>query len=235
MTSRLDNMNLPPDLRTGTLGGSDIVRMYMRQFQEGLVINDKAPIGGDINEFFPLVHKTIISRQRADGIDDDKMVLFVEEDPPERLNTEAITFFIQSRSPGQYNQGPAGTIGHREVRHHIRGVDEHPEHTGEKLVTVGKFYDNYIRFNIYAKTNKQARKRLLWFTQLMDQYEWYFKMSGYLTIEQGVGDRQRIEIPEHGKVTKYPIVYFVKSEDLHHFGTQELKHIVFTADIESDV
>lgn len=235
MASRLDNMNLPPDLKSGTLGGSDIIHLYMRQFQEDLVVNKRVAIGGEINDFFPLIHKAMVSRQRADGINDNKMVLFVEEDPPEKLDTEAITFFIQARSPGQWNQGPAGTVGHKQVRHHIRGIVEHPEHAGEKLVTIGKFYDNYIRFNIYAKTNKQARKRLLWFTRLMDQYEWYFRMSGYTTVEQGVGDRERIEIPEYGMVTKYPVVYFVKSEDLQHFGTQELKHVVLTATLENDV
>jgi hypothetical protein len=223
-------MNLPPDLRD--LGTDGVIQVFMRQVREQMVDNNKFPSAGEINDFFPLVHKCIISKQRTENIADDKMVLFVEEDPPEKLDTETITFFIQSRSPGQWAQGPAGTSSHKEVRFHVRNVTEHPEHPGEKIVTSGKFYDNYIRFNVYSKTNKQARKRLLWFTQLMDQYLWYFALSGFKVIERGVGDRSKIEIKEYGKVTMYPITYYVKSEELVYTGTQELKQVVLSLDTE---
>ena len=160
------------------------------------------------------------------------MVLFVEDLPPEPIDTEVITFYIQSRRPGPWAQGPAGSSGHKEVRHHIRAIEDHPDHAGEKLIVSGKFYENVVRFNIYAKTNKQARKRLLWFTQLMDQYLWYFRLSGFLVIEYGSGDREQVEIPEFGKVTKYPVSYFVRSEDVYYTGTQELKQVALITDIE---
>lgn len=226
MVTRLDNMSLPPAL--SGIGLDGVVQLWMRQLVSSMVKNDRAPLGGEINDFFPLVHKALVSKQRTEGIKDEKMVLFVEEDPPEKLDTETITFYIQSRSPGQYSQGPAGTGTHKEVRFHIRAEEEHPDHPGEKLVTAGKRYDNNIRFNIYSKTNKQARKRLLWFTQLMDQYLWYFKMSGYQVVERGVGDRERVEIKDYGMVTRYPVSYYVGSEEIMHFGTQELKQVVIT-------
>ena len=227
MVTRLDNLNLPPDLADSGVNG--IVQIFMREVKDRMVTNGRFPQAGEINDFFSLVHKCIISKQRTENIADDKMVLFVEDDPPEKLDTETITFFIKSRSPGQFAQGPVGTNSHKEVRFHIRSVKEHPEHPGEQLVVSGKFYDNVIRFNIYAKTNKQARKRLIWFTQLMDQFQWYFALSGFKIIELGVSERERVKVQKEGEsymLTMYPVDYYIRSEELRYTGTQELKQVV---------
>lgn len=232
MVTRLDNLNLPPAFNDKGVDG--VIGFIVRKYQNELEVNNRIPEGGEINNFFPLVHKALISKQLSENIDKDKMVLFMEEDPPEKIDTETITFYIQARSPGQYAQGPAGTKTHTEVRHHVRKIDSHPDKPGEHLVTTGKFYDNSIRFNIYAKTNKRARERLIWFTQTMDQFLWYFRMSGYGVIERGVGDRERVEIEGYGTVTKYPVSFYVKSEEIHHFGTQELKQVVLALDVDVD-
>jgi hypothetical protein len=226
-------MNLPPAFNNKGVDG--IISFLVRKYQSDLAVNNKIPIGGEINEFFPLVHKALISKQLTENIDRDKMVLFVEEDPPEKIDTETITFYIQARSPGQFSQGPAGTGTHREVRHHIRSIKAHNDRPGETLVSAGKFYDNSIRFNVYAKTNKQARQRLIWFTKTIDQYLWYFEMSGYKVVERGVGDRERVEIDGYGTITKYPVSYYVRSEDIMHFGTQELKQVVLALDVDTSI
>ena len=69
----------------------------------------------------------------------------------------------------------------------------------------------------------------------MDQYLWYFEMSGYKVVERGVGDRERVEIDGYGTITKYPVSYYVRSEDILHFGTQELKQVVLALDVETGV
>lgn len=231
MVSHLDNMNLPIDLSNIT--DDSIIQSHLRRFIETNRDSVRYPIGGDINEFFPLVHKALYSNQLANDVPIEKMVRFVEDDPPAELDTETITFYIQARNPGQYGQGPAGTQSHREVRHHIRNIKDHPDYPGEKIITLGKFYDNYIRFIVHARDNKTARQRLLWFTQTMDYYLWYFRMKGYLVIELGVGDRERIEI-DGLEVTIYPVTYFVQSEDLRHISTQELKQVILSLEITSD-
>jgi len=231
MVSRVDNTNLPPNLEEAD--SLQLVKWYQTRFIKENRVTSKFPKGRDVNEFFPLVHKALLSRERTDNIKEGKELLFVEEDPPEDLDTEAITFRIQSRSPGQFSQGPAGAGTHKEVRHHIRNVEEHPEHATEKLITLGKFYDNQIRFNVYARTNKRARERLLWFTSTMDSYLWYFALNGFRVIENGTGDRER---PEIGGLTvvRYPVSYYVRSEDVRHLGTQEIKRILLTLDVDSE-
>jgi hypothetical protein len=231
MVSKIDNMTLPPDL--SQVSSEEIIRVHISRFAQRLEQPEEYPVAAELNEFFPLVHKALISKQRTEKIDDDKMVLFVEDDPPEEINTETITFYLQSRSPGQWSQGPAGAGGTKEVRHHIRDIKDHPEHPNEKLVTLGKFYDNYIRFNIYAKTNKQARTRLLWFTQMMGSYLWYFALYNYRVIEQGVGDRKRVDMEDGTKTTRYPVVYYVRTEDVYHTGTQEMKQVALMVDVDT--
>jgi hypothetical protein len=96
---------------------------------------------------------------------------------------------------------------------------------------MGRFYDNWIVFNIYAKTNKQARERLLWFEKVMDSFNWYFRIHGYRVVEDGVGSRERSKISEHTTVTKYPITYMVRTDDTYHVSTQELKEIVINVEV----
>jgi len=222
MVQHLDNINQLPDLANEK--SLDIIETYVREVSEAVNTERQQPIGRDINSFFPLVHAAIKSKQNVERIADDKQVLFVEEDPPEKLDTETITFVIQERRPGQYGRGPAGANTHKEVSHHYRSIVDHPDHIGEKLVTIGKFYDNWVKFNIYARTNKQVRERGLWFSKLMSSYNWYFKASGFLVIEEGMGDRQRMTIDTH-EVTTYSLLYYVRSEDVSHFSSQELKKV----------
>lgn len=231
MVSRADNTSLPPDLES--VDSAQVLKWYQARFARQNREVEKYPRGRDLNEFFPLVHKVLLSREKTENVKEGKEVLFVEEDPPEELDTETITFRIQSRSPGQFSQGPAGSATHKEVRHHIRNIVDHPEHASEKLVTMGKFYDNHIRFNVYARTNKRARERLLWFTSTMDSYLWFFALNSFKVIEKGVGDRERPEI-EGLTVTRYPVSYYVRSEDVRHLGTQEIKRILFTLETESE-
>lgn len=229
MASRVDNMNLPPNLEE--VDSAQVLKWYQSRFARENREVAKYPMGRDLNDFFPLVHEVLLSKERAENV--EKFVLFVEEDPPEALDTETITFRIQSRAPGQFSQGPAGSATHKEVRHHIRSIVDHPEHATEKLVTMGKFYDNHIRFNVYARTNKRARERLLWFTSTMDSYLWFFALNSFKVIEKGVGDRERPEI-DGLTVTRYPVSYYVRSEDVRHLGTQEIKQILLTLSMDSE-
>lgn len=231
MASHQDNIVLPVDLKQAA--SEEIIQMHINRFIEQSKM-PQYPRAGEINDFFPLVHKILIARQNAEGIQQDKQVLFVEEDPPDLLNTETITFYLQTRVPGSITQGPAGSGGHREVRHHLRAEENHPDFPGEKMLTFGKFYDNVVKFNIYARTNNQARQRLLWFTQAMDLYQWYFFMNGFRVIEEGVGQRER---PEVGglKITKYPVSFYVRTEDTRRLGTQELKQVAFTVDVATQL
>jgi len=231
MVSRIDNITSVPDIedpevkvRYSETECNRILRVYLETIQAQKQFSN----GSELNDFFDLVHNAIISRQDSEGVLKSKRILFLEEDPPSEseIDTEAITFILRSRVPGRFDQGPAGTGRIKEVTGHQRSIIEHPEHPGEKLVTMGRFYDNWITFNVYARTAKVARHRLLWFERLMDAFTWYYRLHGFRVIEEGCGDKESINLGEL-EITKYPISYMVRTDDTFHISTQELKSVVF--------
>ena len=179
MASRIDNItNLPPvetDSGVRVRLNESQVQSLVTQYLQDLTKPRKAPAGGqatqhgaDLDEFFELVQNVIVSKQNQEGVKSNKRILVVEDDPPEAVDTEALTFYLKASVPGRFDQGPSGAGRIREVTPHIRAVVDHPEAPSQKLITAGRFYDNWITFNIYARTHKVARERLVWFERMMD-------------------------------------------------------------------
>jgi hypothetical protein len=237
MVTKIDNITRIPVIEnTGVrvrLNESE-VNQIVTTYLESLREVEKSPMSGaEITDFFELVQNAVTSKQNYEGIPSNKHILVVEDDPPEILDTAAITFYLSSRLPGSFSQGPAGPGKHREVTPHVRAIKDHPEAPSQKLVTMGRFYSNWITFNVYAITNKTAREQLLWFEKVMDIYNWYFLLYGFRVIETEVGKRERVKVGER-VLTKYPITYMVRTDDTFHFSTQELKNIVLKVEILSD-
>jgi hypothetical protein len=185
------------------------------------------PASADIDGFFELVHNAVISRQEADGLAQQHRRLFLPDDPPSENEVDhiAITYMLKSRTPGQFDQGPAGRGRIKEVTGHQRYVTDHPDYPGEKLVTMGKFYSNWVTFCIYARKTSVALDNVLWFERLMDGFRWYFKMFGYEVIEEGVGPKDTVKVGDL-ELTKYEMSYFVRTCDTYHINTQELRSLV---------
>lgn len=236
MVSRIDNItNVPSVEAVGTrvrLNESQ-VQLIVDRHLESLGTSRKTPVGAELSDFFEILQSIVISKQNQEGIPADKRILVVEEDPPEAIDTEAITFYLKSRIPGRFDQGPSGAGRIREVTPHQRAVIAHPEAPSQKLVTMGRFYDNWITFNITARTNKVARERLMWFERTMDIYNWYFRLLGFRVIEEGIGSRERITIDEL-TVTRYPITYMVRTDDTFHFSTQDLREIILEVELSNN-
>jgi hypothetical protein len=234
--TRIDNITIVPTVeQLGThvrLNESQINQKVFTYLNE-LKKTPRTPISATIEEFFELLQTVVMSKQEYDGEPPDKRILVVEEDPPETIDTECITFFLKSRENGQYSQGAPGQGKVKEITPHLRSIVDHPEAPSMKLITMGKFYDNLIQFNIYARTTKEARKRLLWFERTMDIYNWFFRLYSFKIAEVGVGERERITI--NGiKVTKYPITYWVRTDDTFFFSQQELRDILIKVNISTN-
>jgi hypothetical protein len=235
MVTRIDNItDLPNIQRTGTTvrleeaNVDSIVRLHL----EALNVDRRYPEGSEIKEFFELVQSAVVSRQNSEGVPEDKRVLCIADDPPEAIDTEAITFYVKARVPGKVDQGSAGAGRIKEVTAHVRSVRQHPDHPAEKLITMGRFYDNWVTFTVYAKTDKVALARMLWFEKTMDIYSWLFRLYGFRVVEQGVGDRDRFKIDET-TVTTYPMSYMVRTDDTFHYGTQELRDVLLNVSVLS--
>ena len=233
MVSKIDNINIP-DLGDGY--NEEDAERKVNEYIIELLENQSSVRPSNLMDFFPLVQNAVRRREEQDLLDqnipDDrkKRLLVLEDDPPEEIDTEAITWGVKARVPGRFDQGPAGQGRIKEVVGHVRSVINHPEHPNEKLVTMGKFYGNWVQFNIYARDKSQALKRLLWFERVMDSFHWYFRLYGFRVIEEGVGDREKVTVKDL-KLIKYPITYFIRSDDTYNITTQELKRVLVTTNV----
>jgi hypothetical protein len=235
MVSKTDNITAIPDLGGAVrLSEADAALAINRYIQNIGAVDTATHPGANLLGFYELVQEAVASRQASEHVPDDKRLLVLADDPPESVDTEAITFFMRARAPGQFNKGPAGTGRVREVVAHVRSIQQHPEHPSEKLVTMGRFYDNWVVFNIYARDDYTAFKRVLWFENVMDSYRWYFGLHRIKTIEEGVGDRARVTIGEL-PLTKYPITFMVRTEDTYQFGSQELKRLALNVNVSTNI
>jgi hypothetical protein len=233
MAFKTDNITKIPDINgLSEVDVSAILDGYFRNLAQS---TEETLPGGDILTYFKLVQNACWSRQESEDIPDNKKLLILSEEPPEEKNidTEAITFFVNSRGPGQYSQGAPGRGSVSERTFHVRSVQQHPEHPSEKLVTMGRSFDNHVVFNIYARTDYQALKRVIWFENVMASFRWYFKIHNILSIEESVGYVGKVEIGNLS-LTKYLVSFFVKTEDTYQFGSQELKRIVVNSNISKE-
>jgi len=230
MASKIDNITKVPDVRG--MNEADM-KLALDGFLRNLYSSGaSAPAGGNIIKYLELVQNVVWSRQETENIPEDKRLMILGEDPPDEaeVDTEAITFYLDSRGPGQHGQGSPGTNTVRERTHHVRSIQQHPEHPSEKLVTMGRSFDNYVVFNIYARTDYQALQRVLWFENVMDSFRWYFKVNRILSLQESA---ERIGLVNVGELSlsKYSLVFYVKTEDIYQFGSQELKEIVVNTNI----
>jgi len=75
---------------------------------------------------------------------------------------------------------------------------------------------------------------VLWLENVMDSFRWYFRVHGIsIVIEEGVGDKEQVKIGEI-LLTKYPMSYFVRTEDTYQFGSQELKTIELNVNVSTN-
>jgi len=226
MVSKTDNITSVPELRIDSGLSSAQIAVSVESYINEMASQQAMPApSNDLLYFFELLQNAIKSKEVSEDIPEDRRLLVVATDPPEKIDTEAITFYLRARTPGQWNRGAAGEARIKEVVPHVRSVVQHPEHQGEKLVTCGKFYDNYVTLNVYAKDDYIALSRVMWLENVMDSFRWYFRVHRISrVIEQGVGDKEKVEIGGL-TLTKYPMSYFVRTEDTFQFGSQELKHV----------
>ena len=233
MTFKTDNITNIPDI--GGLSESEAsfaLDSYFKRLEQSA--QPSIP-GGEILKYFRLVQNACWSRQESESVPTDKRLLILSEDPPEEkdLDSEAITFFVSHREPGQFGQGATGANTTKERVHHVRSVQQHPEHVSEKLVTMGRSFDNYIGFGIYARTDFVALQRVLWFENVMDSFRWYFKINHILSLEERVDHFGKVEVGNLS-LTKYLVTFFVKTEDTYQFGSQELKRVIVNTEMSKE-
>jgi len=193
-------------------------------------VNPRATTPGDakdIVQFFELVQQVVNDKMDREQIDPEQRVLFVEEFPPQDMRTEVITFGLVSRQPGQTSAGPIDLdANRREMRPTFRQMVESDD-PGYKNIIAGQWFDNIVSFTCWAKTNKVANCRALWFEDLMIQYNWFFQYSG---LPRGAIFLNRLEDTKDeqssNKLVKRELRYHVRTERLYTISQKTLTELV---------
>jgi len=225
-----------PDIGSSTqrLAEPEVARRIERYLSNLKKAEVQEPEHNDLLGFFGLLQNAIRSREISQKVPEGKGLLILAQDPPEEINTEAVTFFLGARNAGQYGRGSMGTNGVKEVVPHLRSIQNHPEHAGEKLVTMGRLFDNVVRLRVYARDDLTALRRVFWLENVIDSFRWYFRVHGIRQVlEMGVGEKEQVTIGEL-LLTRYPMSYFVQTEDIYQFGSQELKYAELNAIVKTD-
>lgn len=129
-------------------------------------------------KFFGLVQDLMQNHQDRDNVSDDLRVMLSEEYPPEdfiNFGTEVICFRVLRREPGNMNTKATGRP-HRKSTYSYEY--KNPNAPGKVLVVESRPVDHKIEFTCWAKTNKDANKRALWFEQLLINHSWLFEING---------------------------------------------------------
>ena len=167
----------------------------------------------DINEFFTLVQEVINFKLDKDGW--KKRLIFAEEfsDKDDDADAEIITFGIEKRLPGIIEQTPnplmRSAIRNRKPLYRETLPDR--SNPGYSVIVEGQWFDNFIVFTCWARENKIANIRALWFEDLMREFEWAFRAHGVMIRYEG-RDRDVEDNVKSRKVVGRPLRYLVRTE-----------------------
>lgn len=235
---------LPADLTT------EEKRIFVRQqFQR--VLNTASGLPGapadrsksvgqakTIVEFYDLVRLAIEDKERQEGLVEDARICFTEEKSDIEQKLEAITFSLVEREPGRFSEGRPFEGDVRNLRPLLREVVDDPDHPGYKKAVMGYWYDNIVRFTCWARTNREANKRALWFENLMHDYAWFFVIRGVPRVlfwrrgEDLVEDSTQSTGSTTNKYYGRPLEYYVKTERLREFREKELENLLINVNVE---
>jgi hypothetical protein len=184
----------------------------------------------DIDGFFRLVGQVIQKQQEVEGV---TKPLTYSEDFPEKddnIEGEVITYCVKQRKPGVFEQVPVSqAMSPRRSRARVKMFREaldDPDNAGMKIYTYGQEYDNIVLFKIWAKTNKTANRRAIWFESLIEEWRWFFQASGvkHVYFEER-GEDMHLS-PENRKLVCRPLSFYVRTEKVSTVREYSLRSLV---------
>jgi hypothetical protein len=180
-----------------------------------------------ITEFFEIVYQAFNDKLEREQMDSEQRPKLIEEFPDEDMITEVVTWKVIRRQPGRISAGPVlSEGGRREMRPTFRELVDSKD-PGYKDVIAGQWFDNTVAFTCWAKSNKVANDRALWFEELMVEYNWFFQYSG---LPRGAIFLERLEDQKeeqsNNKLVKRELRYLVRTERLYSISQKTLTELV---------
>lgn len=179
-----------------------------------------------IIEAMELIQSSIVDYQNRSEDTEDAKVVVGYELPDVEATFETISMSVIKRDPGQFGQGRPGGSPVRARKGQLRELVDDPDNPGYQLAVIGYWYDNILRLTCWARTNKEAEKRALWLEQIIEEYTWFYEISGISKIVyEGRAPNGMIQVSEN-RFFGRSIDYFVRTERLRKVSTKQLEQIV---------
>lgn len=179
-----------------------------------------------ILEFYDLVRRAIDDDEMRIGVSEKNKIIFTEEDPDVTSETETVTFSLLRREPGQFGQGPPFGAKHHNLRPMLREELPDEENPGYRIAINGYWYDNLVRFTCWARTNKAANARAMWFEDMMERYTWWYRLQGVARVIFWGRQADIVTTVDNNKWYGRPIDFFVRTEKVRQFEEKTLEQIL---------
>lgn len=194
----------------------------------------------DVYEFCDLVRQSIEHREQQKNVTNDARVIVTQETSDLDQKLETITFSLEKRQPGQFSEGPPFGGDVRNLRPILRESMADPDNPGYRKVIMGYWYDNLVRFTCWARTNKQANQRALWFEELMEDYTWVFRVRGVSRVlfwDRGPDVEKVVDTTSSiaSSTMKYygrPLFYYVRTEKIRTYSEKELEQLLINVRVQ---
>ncbi len=211
------------------------IQHQFTQIVSSAVSTDRLRSPGDaknLTEFYDLVRYVINDSERRANVINDGKVFFTEEDPDAlKDNNIIISFGVEKRMPGAFSKGAPfeGDIANQKPM--LREDIEDPENPGYRRAILGYWHDNEIRFTVWARTNKVANEKALWFENIMQEYSWYFTSQGVVRVIFMKRDSDFVTDINGAKMYGRPLHYFVRTETLRTVSEKVIEEIIVNASV----
>lgn len=179
-----------------------------------------------IIEAMELIQSSIVDYQKRSEDTEDSKVVVGYELPDTEAKFETISMSVVKRDPGQFGQGRPGGSTVRARKGQLRELVDDPNNPGYQLAVIGYWYDNILRLTCWARTNKEAEKRALWLEEVIEEYTWFYEISGISKmVYEGRAQNGKIEVSGNTFFGR-SIDYFIRTERLRKVSTKQLEQIV---------
>jgi hypothetical protein len=185
----------------------------------------------NLQDTFKLVQEVIRDRERRENTNEEAKIIFTEEEPDyKKSDAVTIVFSLQERLPGAFGHGkPMGLHTVKNLRPILREEIDDPENPGYKRAILGYFHDNEIKFTVFARTNKVANAKALWFEEIMQEYSWYFTSHGVARLFFLKRGADLVSTPggdsSGQKLYGRPLYFYLRTETLTTISQKTLQQI----------
>jgi len=194
------------------------------------------PAHSDIEQFIDGVKEVIdidqINAAQRVILKDNYAAGNVLEDPlnPGKELSGVVLYSMKRRAPGTLEGGNTWfDKGRRDVKPRLRDIiTGDPSNPGQVQILYSQWFDNEVKFDIVARTNKRANQLSLWFENMMEVNRHFFAFRGI--TKYFMNERKEDSFKQYGNDSFEcrPYSYFVRTERNYKVTEEALNRLIIS-------